>query len=646
MTQPSPSQLTRALAHCGVGRFMLTHLPNLDPMFVSMTQQFDLGKFFGGDSSWEEACASLAKLAPHLSGSIGLLLRDYQLQLHEWFLLALAGESETSHLLNLAIAALQQPQGDARPSLHLAAALCETLFDTELDPVKIFTHRLVHNGLLSVEGGGPLSLRALSIDPRLWAVLWGNPAPWPNTRILGEHLAQLIPESLAAQLPALSQLFIEGTAQVVVFRGPRDTARLATAQLARLLEMRGVEIAVEDWANQGALAAACRYAGWIPLLVPRLGPGENFSLPRYEAFPGPIAIALGLEGSIDSPSVVEIEIALPKPEQRKILWQLALGTAASQEVADSALLDGPAIVNIAERAKFEAERLGDTPGDTHIAHARRQRGSDRLRLLAQPVHQQVPEEALVLSAPLSAQLDNLVLRCRSRESLWEGLGTSLNQMNTGVRALFVGESGTGKTLAASRLATRLAAPLYRLDLSAVMNKYVGESEKNLGHLFDEAAAEDVILLLDEADALFGKRTEAGDSGERYANMLTNFLLTRIELYPGIAILTSNSRHRIDPAFTRRLDAILEFPLPGAEERFRIWVSHLGARSPGEENCRLLASYCDLAGGHIRNAVLNAAARSPRSSVEALAMPFLIAALCEEYAKQGRSIPPALDQLKG
>jgi SpoVK/Ycf46/Vps4 family AAA+-type ATPase len=222
--------------------------------------------------------------------------------------------------------------------------------------------------------------------------------------------------------------------------------------------------------------------------------------------------------------------------------------------------------------------------------------------------------------------------------------------NTGLRALFVGESGTGKTLAASYLATRLGAPLYRVDLGAVMNKYIGESEKNLGLLLDQAAASDVILLFDEADSLFGSRTDAKQTGERYANNLTNYLLARIETHSGIAILTTNSRERIDPAFNRRIEVIIDFPLPGFEERLRLWQSHLGSRAPSDAIIRNLASHCDLSGGQIRNTVLTAAGTQPeRQSPEqqepegqAIDARRLIQAVRREYQKLGRSIPSALE----
>jgi SpoVK/Ycf46/Vps4 family AAA+-type ATPase len=139
--------------------------------------------------------------------------------------------------------------------------------------------------------------------------------------------------------------------------------------------------------------------------------------------------------------------------------------------------------------------------------------------------------------------------------------------------------------------------------------------------------------------MFGARTDATEAGERYANMLTNFLLTRLEHHPGVVILTSNSRTRIDPAFLRRLDAIIEFPLPGPAERVELWNKHLGARSPGEEACCYLGSHCDLPGGAIRNAVLHAASLATPGAK--LSFPSLVGALGREYRKLGRTLPASL-----
>jgi SpoVK/Ycf46/Vps4 family AAA+-type ATPase len=296
------------------------------------------------------------------------------------------------------------------------------------------------------------------------------------------------------------------------------------------------------------------------------------------------------------------------------------------------------IERVARAARGLAGEGAVTAAD--VAEARRRLAPDALRTLAQPVPRRVGRDALVLPEALERDLYLLIARCRQRETVWQNTGPSLAAGATrGVRAFFAGESGTGKTLAASYVATALGAPLFRCDLGAVMNKYIGESEKNLGQLLDHAEAADIVLLFDEADALFGRRGDGAETGERYANMLTNFLLTRIENHNGIVILTANNKARIDPAFWRRLDVVMDFPLPGYEERLRLWQSHLGARAPDEHVLHHLASYCDLAGGSIRNAVLSAAATVPPGLP--ICSVALAAALAREYRKLGRRLPPDL-----
>jgi SpoVK/Ycf46/Vps4 family AAA+-type ATPase len=232
----------------------------------------------------------------------------------------------------------------------------------------------------------------------------------------------------------------------------------------------------------------------------------------------------------------------------------------------------------------------------------------------------------------------LIARCRSREAIWDGLGPAMRAGTTrGVRALFAGESGAGKTFAASYVAGQLGAPLFRCDLAAVMNKYIGESEKNLDALLDHAEAADVILLFDEADALFGRRSDGGETGERYANMLTNYLLTRLENHQGLVILTTNARGRIDPAFWRRLDLAVDFPAPGYDERLALWRAHLGERAPEPAVLERLAAYCDLPGGGVRNVVLAAAALAPAGAP--IGLDLLSPALRREYSKLKRN-PPA------
>jgi len=639
-------RLAKAFVHAGVARFAARRLASPLPLLEEVLVEHDPGALLGTPAGdWTALCRVLAGAAPRLGGPLGQLLRDFRLQLHEWFLLALAGETEDSYPLVLALAELQAPAGQPRASLHLCTALCAELFGARVSPLALADHLLVRAGVLRTEGEGPLPLAGLAVSPQLWAVLGGDRRPWPGLRPLVPGKLELLPDELKVQVPQLAELLRAGAARAVVFRGSRETTRAAAAQLAESLGLWAVEMAPEQWEERPVLAAACRYGGWLPVLAPRLGPGEQLTLGEHPGLPVPLVVRLGREGAVEASGLVEVEIPPLSLGERRGVWDTATGEGHVPPGADLALLDGPAIVTVAERAGLDARRRGEALGAAHVGAARRQLGADRLRLLAQPLTRRVEDDALVLPGSLAGQFEDLVSRCLHRERLWEGLGVTLQcSANPGVRALFVGESGTGKTLAAAHLATRLNAPLYRVDLSAVMNKYVGESEKNLGLVLDEAAAHDVILLLDEADALFGRRTDGGETGERYANMLTNFLLTRIETHPGIVVLTSNSRSRIDPSFTRRLDAILEFPLPGGEERRRLWEAHLGGRSPGKEPLQLLAAYCDLPGGNVRNAVLNAAARSDGDPATPLETARLVAALADEYRKLGRELPPPLRAL--
>jgi hypothetical protein len=376
-----------------------------------------------------------------------------------------------------------------------------------------------------------------------------------------------------------------------------------------------------------------------------LGAGETMALPSGDASP-PLLVLASRNGAFGGRPLLEFELGLPDEGERRALWAAHLGRGATTDaLASSALLSAATINRLALDARLRAEQAGEPVNAAHVAEARAELGADALRLAAQPVRRRVATDAVVFPPLVARHLDELIARARRRESIWQALGPTLQaSRSSGVRALFVGESGTGKTLAASHVATRLDAPLYRVDLSAIMNKYIGETEKNLATLLDRAAAADAILLFDEADSLFGRRTEARQSGERYANMLTNYLLSAIELHPGVVLLTSNARDRIDSAFSRRLDAIIDFPLPGPQERLRLWHSHLGARAPEAAVCALLAQCCDFSGGQIRNAVLGAVAHAEAPAEGPLPSRVLVESVRREYQKLGRALPARLEPL--
>jgi SpoVK/Ycf46/Vps4 family AAA+-type ATPase len=205
--------------------------------------------------------------------------------------------------------------------------------------------------------------------------------------------------------------------------------------------------------------------------------------------------------------------------------------------------------------------------------------------------------------------------------------------------LFAGPPGTGKTMAAEAIATELAMPMYRIDLSQIVNKYIGETEKNLRRLFDAADSADIILFFDEADALFGKRTEVKDAHDRYANLEVSYLLERMERFRGMAILASNRRKDLDEAFLRRLRHVVNFPIPEAPERRRIWEAVMpeGVECEGLD-ITFLADRIPLAGGYIRSAVFNACLACARpGEPPRLSMAALVRSIKDEFDKLGRAV---------
>lgn len=215
--------------------------------------------------------------------------------------------------------------------------------------------------------------------------------------------------------------------------------------------------------------------------------------------------------------------------------------------------------------------------------------------------------SLAVSAETRRDLENLGARCRRREHLQAALGEALRgQVGPGVRALFQGPSGTGKTLAARLLAAELGMDLYRVELASVVSKFIGETEKNLGQIFALAEELDIVLLLDEGDSLLTQRTAVHTSNDRYANLETNYLLQRIESFEGILVVTTNAGDLIDSAFQRRMDVVIDFRAPEAAERLRIWQLHLPEGHAVEAALlRDLSARCALSGGQIKNAVLHA-----------------------------------------
>jgi SpoVK/Ycf46/Vps4 family AAA+-type ATPase len=255
---------------------------------------------------------------------------------------------------------------------------------------------------------------------------------------------------------------------------------------------------------------------------------------------------------------------------------------------------------------------------------------------------------LIVRDATFGELQVLEGRCRHRERLASAFdGTIPGGMNRGVRALFEGPSGTGKTLAARVIANELALDLYRVDLAAVVNKYIGETEKNLSRVLSRAEDLNVVLLLDEGDALMTRRTDVKSSNDRYANLETNYLLQRLESYTGIVIVTTNAGQSIDPAFRRRMDSAVKFHLPDAAERWHLWQAHLppdhDVSAPALEEVSVLYQFT---GGQIRNIGIRALQLAMSRGSEVLRAGDLTEAIQAEHRKAGASFiqrgerPPA------
>ena len=308
-------------------------------------------------------------------------------------------------------------------------------------------------------------------------------------------------------------------------------------------------------------------------------------------------------------SAVTLDLPAPTYAERVVLWRDALGARAAElngqveRMAGHFLLGGAGVA----ASVAEAELLDGAPSGGSLWRACRVRARADLAGLADRVQPRARWTDLVLSDRERATLHDIMRHARHRAVVYEGWAAAgPGARGAGVTALFAGPSGTGKSLAAEVIAGELDVDLYRVDLSQVVSKYIGETEKNLRRVFAAAERGGAVLVFDEADALFGKRSEVKDSHDRYANIEVSYLLQRMEAYQGLAVLTTNLRSAIDQAFVRRLGFIVTFPFPDAAQREQLWRRAFGPGVPvGKLRPDRLAQL-NLAGGNIRNVAVHAA----------------------------------------
>jgi DNA polymerase III delta prime subunit len=345
-------------------------------------------------------------------------------------------------------------------------------------------------------------------------------------------------------------------------------------------------------------------------------------------------------------------VAVPPPglADQTLLWQHALaGTDHTLDDRIEAIVQqfqfGPQDVVRAVKTAQHLAQMRNGGGKTEVTakdlwQACRDRNSPRLDQLGRRILSGYIWDDIVLSSDLSAQLRELSAQVTQRHRVYEewGFGSHLSR-GRGISALFAGPSGTGKTMAAEVLANALQLDLYRIDLSGVVSKYIGETEKNLKQVFDAAEQSGVILFFDEADALFGKRTEVKDSHDRYANIEVNYLLQRMEDYRGLAILATNRKSALDRAFLRRLRFLMDFPFPDADNRRRIWEKVFPAATPLDSLDYGALARLEIPGGNIRNIALNAAFLAAAEN-RPVSMHHLAKAARREYIKIEKMITTA------
>lgn len=550
--------------------------------------------------------------------------------------------------------AMHAAPGQHRPTVGLLNEIWQTAAGEVQRPVR----RLQELGLVQVlNADAPRVEWALQVPCVLWDALRGETherlAAWARYRAPEELVALdelVVPDTLREQLAVIPALLSAGEVRTLALRGPRHNGRrtLLGAVARRLglgvVEAEGLQKADDE--RWRLLAPLATMLNAMPLVVLEVAPGEAAEVPLLQGTSAPLGLALGAQGGLSGAGVEcshTLTLGMPSPSERRVLWSRGL---EGRECADAEVIANRFRMttgNIRRTARL-ALTCATLEGRTSVTFADvRQAGRALNRQALDTLATRVGVEGdwgqLAAGQETLRELTNLESRCRHRERLHANVGESLGaQLNCGVRALFSGPSGTGKTLAARLLASTLGMDLYRLDLSSVVNKYIGETEKSLNQIFARAEELDVILLLDEGDALLTQRTNVNSSNDRYANLETNFLLQRLETFEGIIVVTTNASERIDGAFQRRMDVVVDFRAPEPSERWQIWRLHLpNAHAVDTSALEEIAQRCALTGGQIRNAVLHASllaldggGRVTSAHVEA--------AVQREYRKAGAVCP--------
>jgi len=516
--------------------------------------------------------------------------------------------------------------------------------------------------LIELGAGGGLTTRELRIDERILHHLIGLTHVDERLAGLVDHVVETHAvgashERLAEQVAAIwARPTQEDGRPVIELLGNDGAAKAAVASLAcaqlgaRLLRMSAAEIPMGSeereqvallWEREALLTGAV-----LLLDADDLADSETRRVTGFvQRLRAPLIVGCAEPLQARRLNVHRVEVPKPdKPESRE-LWRAELGPyLASLNGGLEAVLGQFALSLQGIRSASAAVRRTEMSDDGEVGEVLWQacRGQARPRLegLAERIEPRAGWDDIVLPEPQMSTLQELALHLAQRSKVYGEWGfEAKSSRGLGFATLFAGESGTGKTMAAEVIAGDLGIDLYRIDLSQVVSKYIGETEKNLARVFEAAEDGGAILLFDEADALFGKRSEVKDSHDRYANVEVSYLLQRMETYRGLAILTTNQKAALDNAFLRRLRFVVLFPFPDESSRERIWRTVFPDETPlGDLDFARLARL-NLTGGNIRNVALNAAFLAAHAG-EPVGVSHIVRAARQEYAKLDRPRPDA------
>lgn len=612
----------------------------------------------------EETAAALGTVGSQMEHPPALQLLGQRLGLSQFeqhvLLLCAAMELDTG------IPALcARAQGDpGRPYPTFALAL--TLFDEPAWDVLSPERPLRYWRLIEINqpAGQPLTASPLRLDERLVNYLKGlnylddrlspllapleltgagTDLPPSLARTLETVVSELKRAPAGQNLPVVQLLGTDAASKQLIAVSAANALRLRIYQIpAALLPSQAAELETlaRLWQRESLLLPVALYLDALGSEIDAPQAGHSLPVNRFLARTGGMVfldtreVWPGLaQGS------VTVDVVKPTSAEQHAAWTTALGEAGGDAPA---LLTGQFDLGLTHIQQIARQVLAQPADDRSPVHDRLwnaclARTRPRLDTLAQRIDPKATWDDIVLPAAENKVLHDIAAQVRQRNTVYQSWGfADKMSRGLGISALFAGDAGTGKTMAAEVIANELRLNLYRIDLSAVVSKYIGETEKNLRRLFDAAEDGGAILFFDEADALFGKRSEVKDSHDRYANIEVNYLLQRMEAYRGLAILATNMRSALDPAFMRRLRFVVNFIVPGVAERKLIWQKVFPPQTPTSGLDFERVARLNLTGGNIHSIALNAAFRASETGTP-ITMPLIFDTARAELRKLGRVI---------